>query len=59
MRTYQFVFERVTRYTVDVEASDLDEARAKADTALDDEEGGPEAWPNDIVSTTIISANEI
>jgi hypothetical protein len=59
MKTYQFIFERVTHYTVDVEAPDLEEAMKLARTALDDEEGGPEAWPNEIKVERILSANTI
>jgi len=59
MATYQFIFERVTQYTVDIQAPDLEEAMKLAKTALDDEEGGPEAWPNEIVTEIIVSANTI
>lgn len=59
MATYQFIFERVTRYTVDIEETDLESAMSKAKTALDDEEGGPEAWPNEIITERIVSANTI
>jgi len=59
MPTYQFVFERTTRYIVEIEAPDLSAAMTKANTALDDEEGGPEAWPNEIINEKIISANTI
>ena len=59
MATYRVIIERVTRYEVDIEAPDVKAALANADTALDDEEGGPEAWPNNIESQRVISANEI
>ena len=59
MTTYRIIIQRVISYTVDVEAPDLKTALANADTALDDEEGGPEAWPYDITSEQILTANAI
>ncbi len=59
MQTYRVIIERVTRYEVEIEARDVPEAIDKAKDALDDEEGGPEAWPNSIESERIISTNTI